>query len=1000
MEQRAASWPDTPTVQPVHTAVKGRGRFRVSGLYRSPARCRSMESGLLGRGGIREVSASPLTGNVVVIFDGGRDHVEIAALIESLVQATAWVSSRHTAAANRSDPCSRGGETEGENQETHPWHALGTHDAVERLQGSATRGLSSEAAAERLGRYGPNRLPEANPRSGLGIFVDQFKSLPVGLLTASAALSVATGGIADAVVIMGVVLINAVIGYATETQAEMTINALSRVVRPAALVVRDGTVGEVNAEEVVRGDLLVLSPGSSVPADARLIEVNRLSVDESALTGESMPVQKIPQPLERSDAPLAERTNMVYMGTVVTGGGALAVAVATGRHTEIGRIQAMMGEAQSPETPMQRQLDVMGNQMVWLAGGICGAVFVLGLTRGYGFLQMLKASVSLAVAAVPEGLPTVATTTLALGIRRMRSHKVLIRHLDAVETLGALQVICLDKTGTLTANMMSVVRVYTATTRITVASGVLSRDIEQADAFTRKALNTLLEISALCNETEVHGEMRAYTLKGSPTESALVRLAIEGGLDVRELRQRYPLVRVEYRSESRSFMATVHGAGDGKQLIAVKGSPSEVLNMCRWHLTPAGVAPLTEADRQSLVTENEQMASDALRVLGMAYAYTDAADGAHDGLIWAGLVGMADPVRDGVKSLVERFHAAGINTIMITGDQSATAYAIGKTLDLSHGRQMEILDSTRLDQLDPAVLTALAQRVHVFARVSPAHKLQIVQALQRAGKVVAMTGDGINDGPALKAADIGIALGTGGTEVARTVADVVIEDDDLQTMAVAVSQGRTIYRNIRKSIHFLLATNLSEITVMFAAIAAGIGQPLNPMQLLWINLVSDIFPGLALAMEPPEPEVLSLPPRNPEEPILRASDLKRITFESTAISAGALASYGYGIARYGIGPQAGTMAFTSLTAGQLLHALSCRSQTHRLFERHGLAPNRPLGIAVGGSLAVQFLSLLLPPLRTLLGVTPLGLADWLVAAGGAVLPLVVNEATKGGTHPT
>jgi Ca2+-transporting ATPase len=401
------------------------------------------------------------------------------------------------------------------------------------------------------------------------------------------------------------------------------------------------------------------------------------------------------------------------------------------------------------------------------------------------------------------------------------------------------------------------------------------------------------------------------------------------------------------------------------------------------------------------------MAGEALRVLGMAYGVVqnglrleelEKSENLSEHLIWLGLVGMADPIRNGVKDLMKVFHRAGIETVMITGDQTPTAYAIGKELDLSRGGQLEILDSTHLSEVPPEVMKALCREVHVFARVSPSHKLQIVQALQGAGRVVAMTGDGINDGPALKAADIGVALGRTGTDVAREVADVVLEDDDLETMVVAIRQGRTIYNNIRKSVHFLLATNLSEIMVMFTGLAVGLGQPLSTIQLLWINLMSDIFPGLALALESPEPDILNQPPRGPHEPIIRSSDLTRVTLEAGILSSGALGAFGYGIARYGMGPRANTLAFLSLTTAQILHALSCRSEKPTLFGGTRTPPNRYLDLAVGGTLLLQAGALMVPPLRRLLGITPLSLADYLVVGGTALAPLLINERVKGARH--
>jgi Ca2+-transporting ATPase len=443
-------------------------------------------------------------------------------------------------------------------------------------------------------------------------------------------------------------------------------------------------------------------------------------------------------------------------------------------------------------------------------------------------------------------------------------------------------------------------------------------------------------------------------------------------------------------------MSTVHEMAPGSLLLAVKGSPAEVLRRSRWVVVNGERRPLGDAEREAILAANETMAGEALRVLGVAYATIDgpAAAPEEDGLTWLGLVGLADPLRAGARELIAQFHDAGIQTIMITGDQSATACAIGRELRLSGNDHLDILDSTHLEMLDPEVLKGLAGRVHVFARVSPAHKLKIVQALQQAGKVVGMTGDGINDGPALRAADIGVAMGAAGTDVARQVADVVLEDDDLQTMIVAVSQGRTIYHNIRKSVHFLLATNLSEILVMFGAVAAGMGQPLTPMQLLWINLVSDIFPAIGLALEPPEPDVLRRPPRDPGEPIVRPRDLERIGFEAVTISAGSLAAYGYGVARYGAGPAAGTIAFASLTGAQLLHAISARSEHHSVFDRGQLPANPALYAALGGTAALSLGALFAPGLRRFLGSAPLAPLALAVSAAGAAVPFLVNETTK------
>jgi Ca2+-transporting ATPase len=982
----------------VHGTVRGRARFAVSWLYRNESARPSLESQLRKCPGIEDVSASPLTGQILIRFDPSLSHADILQLLIGACGATASKPQPAFPGVEKSrrNPARPPRVIEHEDSPRRTWHTLSSQTVLREFNSSGSRGLTDAKAASALARYGPNTLARPTRRGELSILLGQFKSLPVALLGASAALSLVTGGLADAIVILGVVCINAGIGYVTESQAERTIDALGHLTRTPALVLRDGAIVEIEAEAVVPGDILVLAPGSRVAADGRLIEARDLSVDESALTGESLPVAKAKGALKQADLPLADRTNMIYMGTVVTGGSGFAVVVATGRGTEIGTIQALVGETRPPATPMQRQLDQLGNQMVILSGAICGVVFVVGLLRGYGMLQMLRTSISLAVAAVPEGLPTVATTTLALGIRTMRRHKVLIRHLDAVETLGAVQVICLDKTGTLTANRMAVQALHVAGRPITIVDQAFYAATGRIDPYANDELLRLLHVAVLCNDTEVNGASGAYTLNGSATESALIHLAIAAGVQVPSLRGMYPRTETEYRAENRNYMLTRHRAPDGGALLALKGSPEEVLALCHWWLRDGTRLELSDADRESILIENDKMAGSALRVLGFAYRQAAGGDvpSVAPEFTWLGIAGMADPVREGVKELIGLFHQAGIDTVMITGDQSATAYAIGKELELSGGRSLDILDSTRLDQLEPEVLKGLAQRVSIFSRVSPANKLQIVQALQRANKIVAMTGDGINDSPALKAADIGVAMGDTGTSVARDVADVVLEDDNLHTMIIAVSEGRTIYSNIRKSIHFLTSTNLSEIAVMLTSIAAGMGTPLNTMQLLWINLITDIFPALALAVEQPEPDVLRRPPRDPEEPIIGKADFKRYAFESGMITAGTMAAYGIGIGRYGIGPQASTNAFMTLTFAQLLHAYSSRSERYSIFSRERLAPNPYLNLAVGGSTVLQAASVLVPGLAGLLGNTRPGLIDLITIAGGAGLPLLVNEATK------
>jgi len=999
-EHRATDFSALSRAHPLRigSAVPGRVRVAVEGLHRRPDLCRQLVAALRADSRVLEASANARTGNLLLRFARTEPIDEILRWLADC--ADQLLPAHHADAPGNSRVAYRRAQHRdartngvGEQPPSIAWHVHEIRSVFRHLH-TRPSGLGPTEAHERRSRYGPNRLPDPSGRSGLAMLAGQVLNLPVGLLGISAAVSVATGGIVDAVVIGGVVLTNTAIGFFTERQAERVIASLGSYVPRDVTVLRSARLQQVAVEELVPGDVVHLRPGSHVPVDLRLFKARHLSIDESALTGESVPVAKHARVLMREDLPLAERRNMAYMGTLVTGGDARAVAVGTGLQTELGRIQSMVTATEAPETPMQRQLGMLGTQLALLSGAVCVGVFAVGLLRGQGLIPMLKSAVSLAVAAVPEGLPAVATTTLALGINNMRRHRVAVRHLDAVESLGAVQVLCLDKTGTLTENRMTVVSAHVAGQRLSVAGS--PRDGEQVviDFTERPALRRLLEIATLCSETELKGEGGEPVLDGSPTENALVRLALNAGIDVPGLHRRHPRLSLRHRAEGRPYVYSVHRSECGS-LLAIKGSPAEVLARCDWQHGSDGLVPMDDDNRQRLLRENEWMAGNALRVLGVAYGeFYDARNPQPERLVWVGMVGMADPLRPGMRELMQQYHGAGIETVMITGDQGATAAAIGRELGLSDGRPLNILEAVRLEDMDPQLLAGLVKNTHVFARVSPAHKLQIVQALQAGGRVVAMTGDGINDGPALKAADVGIAMGCSGTDVARSVADVVLEDDNLHTMGGAIAQGRSIYDNIRKTIHFLLATNFTEIEVMLAGLALGQGAPLNPMQLLWINLISDIFPGLALSMEPPERDVLKRPPRVRDESIIRREDLIRMGIESGVISAGTMASYAYALGRYGQGPRASTQAFTTLTVAQLLHAIVCRSRTRGLFNPGSRPGNPRLQLAIGVSLAAQVAAGMVPGIRRLLGTTPLGPADLAVVAAGALLPLVINEAAK------
>lgn len=1007
----------------INSSTPGRVRLRVDCLYRSEAIKAILEQRLVEINGVEHCRANILTSNILILYkkDHSHDYIisQASLVVEEICQSQVTIvrsAKPSVKPSNRENTLSRKKlrrlVTNAEPQTEEPYHLVGVEVIKERFDVDITKGMSHERSSELLKRFGPNVLPESVPRSGLSIFIGQFKSLPVALLGVAAGVSAFTGGLLDALIIGAVVVINACIGYITEVQAEKTIHSLKGLVKPKALVLRNSKVVEVAAQDIVPGEILILKPGCYVAADARLIEASHLSVDESALTGESMPVLKDSSVLKDKNIPLADRLNMVYMGTLITGGQGIAVVVNTGRYTEIGKIQLLVGEAKSPQTPMERQLEEIGTRLVYISGIVCIVVFLIGLLRGRGFLEMFKIAISLAVAAVPEGLPTVATTTLALGIKNMKRHHVLIRHLDAVETLGAVQTICLDKTGTLTLNQMTLTTIYSGMRYVYVSDkGFLSGD-DTIIPTSHRDISELLKVCVLCNESELEEGNGSILVRGSSTENALIYSAFAAGIDVKALRSQYPLLKIRHRSENCNIMVTMHSIGDSNSeqtYIAVKGSPNEVLALCQWHIVDCEVVPISDSQRAEIESQNEKMAGNALRVLGVAYAATGEVEGCEKPLnlcdlcelptdkqnfIWLGLTGMIDPIRKGVKELIASYHRAGIDTIMITGDQVPTAYSIGKELNLSRGEQLEILDSTHLSDISPEILTALAQKVHVFARVSPANKLQIVQALQSSGRIVAMTGDGINDGPALKAADIGIAMGHTGTDVAREVADVVIEDDNLETMIISISQGRTIYNNIRKSVRFLLSTNMSEIMVMFAAITGGLGQPLSAMQLLWINLLSDIAPGLALSMEQPEADVMHMAPRDPSLPIINKEDFKRIAFEASTLTAGSMAAYLYGISRYGVGQRASSLSFLSLTLAQILHSLSSRSEKHSILQSNAMAENKYINWAVGGSFLLQLLAMVVPSIRGLLGIAPLSLLDGVVIGSSTVLPFIINESTK------
>src|SRR5215471_7424613 len=970
-------------VIPLHTAVQGRVRFRVPGLRNGPTLARILERGLLSAPGVAQVFASPQTGNVLVLHDESTSIPELTQRIAGLLRGEIVLE-------------------EDDNPSPHQWHTIDAKQVANALGTCPRRGLSRKEAEQRLLNGGTNSIPSLNGRSDWSILVDQFQGLPVALLAGAAVLSLATGGLLEAGAILAVVGLNAAIGFTVERRSEQTIGQLGAPGDQTTRVVRSGKETEVRVTTIVPGDVIRLQRGSVVPADGRLVSAEMLMISEATLTGESQPVRKLAKPLGEANLPLADRRNMVYRGTIVTGGSGAAVVVATGRYTEMGRIQRLLGATAPPDTPSVLQMRELGRQLFWVTLGATGLIFGTGVLRRLTLLQLVRSSLAIAVAAVPEGLPVVATTTLALAVEKMRRQGILVRRLEAIETLAAVNVICFDKTGTLTHGTMSLDSVAMGDRLWRCRDGTLSNGDVLPDREGNQ-VRLMLSMVSLCSDAEVRRVDRRIEVSGSCTEAALVEAALANGIDVSRLRRDRPRCSVQHRSEAYRFMVSLHDAPAGA-LTAVKGSPVDVLGRCRWEMQSNGRRRLLNPSRRREIEAlNHRLAEKGLRILGVAYLQTDKpVDGADlqprevCNLVWLGLVALSDPVRSDVRTLMQKLHRAGIQTLMLTGDQRCTAHTIGNEVGLSGDLSIEVVDGAELDQLGAAELASVARRAHVFARITPSQKLRIVQSLQHTGAVVAMVGDGINDSPALRVANVGLAIGRNGNAAAREVADVFFANDRLGMLPDAIACGRATYANLRKALHYILSTNTSEILLVLAATGAGFGPILTPVQLLWINLVSDVLPGIGLAMGDQGPSVMDNAPIAADESILQRSDVGRIAREAGLITAGAFGSGLLGAARYGVGStQVSTAAFGSLVTGQLLHALT--------YARNGALtplrlPSNPtlLGI-VGGSLALQALAILVPGFRRMFGVGQVGVTDVAVMLAGGILPYIANSALGGTT---
>ncbi len=886
------------------------------------------------------------------------------------------------------------------------WHTLSAEDAFRRLA-SGPQGLSPEEATRRLSEYGPNALREAKGASWVDILLSQFTSLLIIILIVAAVVSAFLGEALDAAVILAIVVISAAVGFLQEWRAEKAIEALKRMAAPKADVIREGEHVQVPSAEVVPGDVLVLQTGDRLPADCRIFEAASLKVDEAALTGESVPVRKQTQPLERPEASLGDRVNIGYMATAVTYGRGRGVVIATGMDTEFGRIAELLEEVVQEKTPLEGRLDTIGRWLAGLAVAVCAAGAGVGVYKGYPLLDMFLWGVSLAVAAVPEALPAVVTGALAIGASRMAKRQAIVKRLPAVETLGGTTVICTDKTGTLTRNEMTVRRAWAAGRLYEVGGtgyeprGAVRLAGQEVDPASKPALRLLAEIGLQCNDAALRLEEGAWRLSGDPTEGALVALARKAGLQ-----ERCPRVTEAPFESERKRMSVVCAGPEGGFITYTKGAPEAVLACCTHIITEeGGRRPLAAEDRAEVMAVAEGLAGEALRVLGFALRRTekkppDSPEEMERRLTFAGLQAMIDPPREEVKGAIARCLAAGIKPVMVTGDHRSTATAIARELgQLRPGQQ--VVSGEELDRLSDEELYERVEDIAVYARVSPEHKLRIVAAFKKRGEVVAMTGDGVNDAPALRRADIGIAMGITGTDVTKEAGEMILADDNFATIVAAVEEGRAIYDNIKKYLIFLLSCNLAEIIVLVGAFFVGLPLPLIALQILWVNLTTDALPALALGVDPPDPGLMARPPRRQEENVFSRRVLILIGVISAWISVVLLPLFAWYLAanpdglvgKEAILVKGQTIVFATLILFELFNAYNCRSESYSLF-RVGVFRNRWLQPAVAISAGLMLVVIQVPALDELFHTALLNSFDWLVVVPLSLSIIPVVELTK------
>lgn len=888
------------------------------------------------------------------------------------------------------------------------WYNKTSKEVFDELH-SSNQGLSTQVAVQKLQEHGKNELKKESKTPFTQKLLAQLLDPMIIILVLASVVSAVVGEVIDSAIIIAIVLINTALSLYQEGKAEAAIEALQKMSSPKAKIVRDGKRVEIDSTELVPGDYVILETGDIVPADLRLVDSANLKIDESSLTGESVPVEKDYKQTYKGKMEIGDRENIAYSSTIVSYGRGAGVVVETGENTEIGKIATSISTPEKEQTPLQKRLAGLSKTLGILVIGICLLVLVVGVLRKHEILEMFMTSISLAVAAVPEGLPAIVTIVLSLGMSKMAEKNAIVKKLLAVETLGTTTVICSDKTGTLTQNEMTVVKVYTDGEVYEVVGtgynpkGEIILNNESVDVKSKKGLNFLANIAALTNDAKLVQNNEEWGIIGDPTEGALLTFAEKAGYGIEDTNKSYKRVEEIPFDSDRKMMTTFHSEFVKDKVISfTKGAPDIVLSNCKYFLDGEEVKELTEKDRDDIMQKNSLFARDALRVLAYAYREWDSipnnktTENVEKDMVLVGLTGMIDPARPEAKEAIEECKSAGIIPIMITGDHLETGFAIAKELGIATEESQAIM-GRELNELSPEQIREVVREKRVFTRVSPENKVQIVQALKEEGHITAMTGDGVNDAPAIKKAHIGIAMGITGTDVAKSTAEVILTDDNFATIVNAVEEGRIIYSNIKKFVGFLLSCNLGEVLIVFIAILLNLPVPLLPIQLLWLNLVTDSFPALALGVEKGEAGIMEEPPRNPDEPLLDSELKLTIAIQSVAITIATLGAYILGLQWYGNQEEgvavARTMAFATLIISELLRSYSARSIKDTLFSI-GIFSNRKLVWATLFSLALTLIVMEIPGVRELFKLTPLSVKDWVVILVGALIPLVLGEIQK------